>query len=91
MAHESNFPTIRDLRDALSRLVDQGLGDQAAQIIIVPDSTLQAISRIVAPAGYSHDKPALMIEFGGVDGRMPVLVYSTDRAQGREMKSRTAQ
>lgn len=91
MAEENQFPTIRDLRDKLSELVDQGLGDQPAQIIIVPDSTMQAIARVVAPPGYVHDKPALMIEFDAVGGRMPVLIYSTDRMSGREMKSRTPQ
>ncbi len=91
MAHENEFPTIRDLRDKLSELVDQGLGDQPAQIVIVPDSTIQAIASVVAPPGYVHDKPALMVEFEGVDGRLPVLIYSTDRAQGREMKSRADQ
>ena len=68
-----------------------GLGDQPAQIIIVPDSSLQAIARASAPEGYIHDKPALMVEFDGVDGRMPVIVYSTDRMQGREIKSQAVQ
>lgn len=37
MATEDKFPTLRDLRDGLTRLIDEGLGDLAAQIIIVPD------------------------------------------------------
>lgn len=91
MASENNFPTIRDLRDTLSELVGLGLGDLPTQLVIVPDSTLQAIARVAAPLGYVHDKAALMVEFEGVDGRMPVVIYSTDRAQGREMKCRTPQ
>ena len=92
MASENSFPTIRDFRDRLNYLVNQGLGDQPVQILIVPDSTMQAISRIVS-AGCDPipDKPALMIEFEGADGRMPVLIYSTDRMEGREMMSRAIQ
>lgn len=91
MATENHFPTLRDLRDKLSELVDLGLGDQPAQIIIVPDSSLQAIARIVAPPGYVHNKPALMVEFDAVAGRLPVLIYSTERMSGRNMPSRSAQ
>lgn len=87
MASENNFPTIRDIRDKLSKLVELGLGDQPAQIVIVPASTIQAIARVVAPPGYVHDKPALLVEFEGVDGRLPVLVYTTDGMLGREMNS----
>lgn len=88
---ENRFPTLRDLRDRLNELVDMGLGDQPAQIIIVPDSSLQAIARASAPAGYVHNKPALMVEFDGVDGRLPVLIYSVDRALGREIPSLATQ
>jgi hypothetical protein len=86
---ENKFPTLRDLRDKLSQLVNMGLGDHPAQIIIVPDSTLQAVAKASVPE-WANDKPALMVEFDGVDGRMPVLVYSTDRMQGLEMKSRAS-
>ena len=83
MATENMFPTLRDVRDKLSELVEQGLGDHPAQIVIVPDSTMQAIARVTAPPGYNHDKPALMVEFDGVAGRLPVIIYSTDRHSGR--------
>ena len=94
MASENNFPTIRDFRDRLNDLVDQGLGDQLVQLLIVPDATMQAISRVVNDGcDPSPDKPALMIEFEGIAGRMPVLIYSTDRMEeeGREMMSRAIQ
>lgn len=38
MATEDKFPTIRDVRDRLSELVERGLGDLPAQIVIVPPS-----------------------------------------------------
>jgi hypothetical protein len=50
-----------------------------------------AIALASAPPGYKNDKPALMVEFDGTDGRMSVLIYSTDRMQGREMPSRVKQ
>lgn len=80
---EHKFPTIRDVRDKLSELVELGLGDQPAQIVVVPDATLQAIARVVAPSGYKHDKPALLVEFDGIGGRMPVCIYTTDQMQTR--------
>lgn len=91
MATENKFPTIRDFRDKLTELVELGLGDQPVQIIIVPDSSLQAIARVVAPPDFKHEKPALMVEMDGKDGRMPVLIYSTDRDQGRAMQTRQPQ
>ena len=65
---ENTFPTIRDLRDRLGDLVEQGLGELPVQILIVPDSTLQAIAR---NAGQKDDaKPALMIDlFDGLRRR----------------------
>lgn len=83
MATENMFPTLRDVRDKLNELVGQGLGDHPVQVVIVPDSTIQAIARATAPPGYKHDRPALMVEFDGIDGRMPILIYSTDRDSGR--------
>lgn len=92
MATENNFPTIRDFRDKLTELVEQGLGEQPVQILIVPDSTIQAIARVTAPDGYDNaSKPALMVEMDGTDGRMPVLIYSTDRDQWRAMPTRASQ
>lgn len=77
---ESNFPTLQDLRDGLSRLVESGLGALPVQVLVVPDSTMQAIARISVP-GHDHDgRPALMIELdGGPESRLPVTILSTDR------------
>lgn len=88
---ESEFPTIRDLSNGLSMLVSEGLGDLPVQILIVPDSTLQAIARVTV--GVQEDnRPALMIELGGsVEGRIPVSIMSTDRMQDRGMPSSVAQ
>jgi hypothetical protein len=83
---ENEFPTIADLRDGLTRLVDNGLGDLPVQVLVVPDSTMQAIAR---QAGSDGVKPALMIELNYDEGtgRIPVTVVSTDRMQGRGMAS----
>lgn len=91
MTTEDRYPTIRDIRDKLDELVAQGLGDLPAQLVIVPDSTMQALARTLAPPGYVHAKPALMIEFDAIGGRLPVAVYSADRISGRGMKTRTTQ
>ncbi len=85
---ESDFPTIRDLRDGLARLVDAGLGDLPVQVIIAPDSTMQAIARATVPG---HSVPAILMEFDAVGGRLPMTMVTTDRWSGREMKSRTSQ
>lgn len=80
---ENNFPTICDVRNALTALVERGLGDLAVQIIVAPDSTMQAIARDVSGAGYDGTRPALMIDLTrGDGGRMPVAIISTDRLQG---------
>lgn len=80
---ESEFPTIRDLRDALSELVADGFGDLPVQIVIVPDSTLQAIGRM--PDG---GPPAVMIDLV-VDGspRIPPSMVSMRSVGGRGMLS----
>lgn len=86
---ESEFTTIRDLNDRLSSLVSDGLGDLPVQVLVVPDSTLQAIARVSGGA-QEGDRPALMIELGGgAEGRIPVSIVSTDRMQGRGMPLRT--
>jgi len=78
---ENRFPTIRDLRAALDSLVDRGLGDLPVQILIAPDSTIQALVRNIEPT--YQGKPALMIDLTqGTDGRMPVAVISTARLSG---------
>ncbi len=87
---ENEFPTIRDLNDRLSSLVADGLGELPVQILVVPDSTLQAIVRVTGGAR-EGDKPALMIELGGADGRLPVSLISTDRMQRSGMPSSMVQ
>jgi hypothetical protein len=68
---ENTFPTIRDIRDRMNDLVEQGLGELPVQILIVPDSTLQAIAR---NAGQKDDaKPALMIDLFDGDGNSVTL------------------
>ena len=70
-AREHTFPTIRDLRDRMNDLVEQGLGELPVQILVVPDSTLQAIAR---NAGQKDDaKPALMIDLFDDDGNAVTL------------------
>jgi hypothetical protein len=78
---QNEFPTIRDVRDRLSELVERGLGDLAVQVLVVPDATMQAVARASVPPGYEYDsrKPALMIELEGDGARMPVFLMSTDR------------
>jgi hypothetical protein len=80
---ESEFPTIRDVHARLAELVEQGLGDHPCQVLIVPDSTMQAIAR--ASGAPMDGKPALMIELSGETGRMPVTITSTDRWLGGGM------
>jgi len=80
---ENEFPTISDFRDRLSELVEQGFGDLPAQVLVVPDSTLQAIGRTLHP---SEDKPALMIDLA-VEGRPMVGLISIDRLTGSGMLS----
>jgi hypothetical protein len=73
---ENEFPTIADLRDRLSELAERGLGELPVQVLIVPDSTLQAIAR---DAGGKDDaKPALMIDLMD-DAGNSVTIMSTDR------------
>ncbi len=89
MATEEKFPTIRDFRDLLNDLVGKGFGHHPAQILVVPDSTLQALAR---HGGQSDGgKPALMMEWQIGNNRMPVSFTSTDRMQGRGMPSSVAQ
>jgi hypothetical protein len=84
---ESRFPTIRDLRDALNRLVDGGLGDLAVQVVIAPDSTMQAIARVAGGPTYDAKKPAIMIELDGPDGsgRLPPSIVSTERMSSSQL------
>lgn len=89
---QNEFPTIRDVRDRLSELVERGLGDLAVQVLVVPDATMQAVARASTPPGYEYDsgKPALMIDLEGDGGRMPVSLISTDRMGSGDGPNATA-
>lgn len=76
---ESEFPTILDLRDCLSMLIDRGLGGLAVQIVVAPDSTMQALAQA---AGDDGGKPALMIEYSSGGQRLSVSFISTERLSG---------
>lgn len=83
---EKDFSTIVEMRDALTALVERGLGELPIQILVVPDSTIQALARILEPA--YQGKPALMIELTtSIDGRLPVCVISADRLGGKPLNS----
>lgn len=83
--NESEFPTIADLHLRLGDLISQGLGELPVQILVVPDSTLQAIAR---NSGQRDDaKPALMIDLVSEDGHS-VTLASTERLG--DIGSRTA-
>lgn len=71
MANEDKFPTIREYRDWLTSLVDQGLGDLPTQVLVAPGSTVQAVARILGDVG---EKPALMVEHQKVGGIGPNMV-----------------
>lgn len=74
---ENEFPTIQDVHAVLADLIDRGLGGLPVQVLVCPDSTMQALAR---DAGAKDDaKPALLIEFDGKEGRHPVTVLSTAR------------
>ena len=84
MASEDKFPTVRDVRDQLSALIERGFGDLPCLILVVPDSTLQAIARA---SGNQPSCGALMIEFDAKNGRLPVSLISADRLQGANTSS----
>jgi hypothetical protein len=76
---ESDFPTIRDLRDLLSALVDQGLGGLPIQIVVTPNSTIQALARA---DGKGDGTPAIMIEYPREGRDLGVPFITTDRYSG---------
>jgi hypothetical protein len=89
---ENKFATVRDFRDRLSELVDQGLGELPAQVLVVPDSTMQIVARHLVPVRLNSDKPALMIDLdGGTEDRLPVALISTDRLGDGHVASRKVQ
>lgn len=85
---ENEFPTVRDLRDCLTALVDRGLGDLPVQIVVAPDSTMQALARA---EGQADERPALMIEYPREGRRLGVPFISTDRLSRGGMPSREVQ
>jgi len=78
---ENHYPTIRDVHECLTDLIGRGLGDLPVQIVVAPDSTMQALA--VLGGKYTGKKPALMIEFPGDGARLPVAFISTDRLGGK--------
>ena len=86
---ESKFPTIKDLRDTLNKLIEKGFGELSVQITVVPDSTLQAIA--FGMGNKSSDKPAIMIEFEPIGGRISASFISEQRLSGNGMKTRQHQ
>lgn len=81
---ESEFPTIRDLRDGLSGLVERGLGDHPVQVVVIPSSTMHTIARAMnGPDCLKDGRPPLMLELV-VDkqNRIPVVFVSTDYLNG---------
>ncbi len=87
---ESDFPTVADASACFARLVEMGLGGLAVQVVVVPDSTIQAVANVVG-ARDADDRPALMIELWPEGGRLPVSIISTARMRGNGMPTTTAQ
>ena len=87
MSDDRNFPTLRDFRDRLASLVDEGLGDLPAQILVLPDSTMQALACHFDPTRKLGTSPALMIDLDNGDAgkRLPVSVLNVDRMSGSAM------
>ena len=73
------LPTIQDVRDRLTELCARGLGHLPAQLLVVPDATLQALYMALASEGL---RPALMIDLlpDGSPDRPAVCLTSTELA-----------
>lgn len=78
-APESKFPSITDMRDVLSKLIDEGFGAMPVQILVAPDSTIQAIARHAGAK--DDDKPALMVQFEPIADRIGASIISTARLE----------
>lgn len=76
MASENEFPTIKELRDQLSKLVSAGLGELPFQIVVAPDSTIQALAK-----HYSRQqtKPAIMVEYIVAGRPVGISFITTER------------
>lgn len=84
---ESQFPTIADMHRGLAELISAGLGDLPVQVLVAPDSTMQAICKVMAGPDYDN-RPALMIELTSsaeTRGRLPVCLVSADRMSGQPL------
>lgn len=84
---ESTWPTIRDASVILAELVAKGLGDLPVQVLLVPDSTMQALARA---AGAKDDaKPALMIDYTPDDNptRPAFGIITADRLDGNSRRT----
>ena len=74
-----DLPTIENLRDRLSELVDEGFGDLPVQIVVVPTSTLDTIARACG-GSLPGAPPALIIDLV-CDGNPPVAMTSVVRLE----------
>lgn len=79
MAEENEFPTIGDFCDVLNKIRSDGFGDLPAQVLVVPDSTIQALARHAGAK--DDDKPALMLLFRSDNSRPECGLVTTDRMQ----------
>lgn len=89
---ENEFPTIGDLHEVLADMVKRGLGALPVQVLVVPDSTLQALARQMVPDG--PKLAAAMMEFSPDEGshRIPVSFVSAERlAKMKPMTHSTVQ
>lgn len=86
MATEDKLPTIREYRDWLTSLVDQGLGELPTQVLVAPGTTVQAIARVLGDVG---EKPALMVEHhkdGGVGPNIVAADYLHSSARAARIQ-----
>jgi hypothetical protein len=66
-------PTISDLRDRLSDLIDAGFGD--CPVELAPDATIQKIAE--GHRAPHQTGPAVAIELAGFSDRYPVVICTS--------------
>jgi len=76
MAEENRFPTINDAIEVLTELAKEGFGELPIQIIAVPDSTIQALTKCSG---------AIMVDYDPEHGRLPVGLITVNRIAGDPM------
>jgi hypothetical protein len=76
---EYQLPTIKDLYDRLGSLMAEGLGDLPVHVLAVPDSTLQAIARVVSGPEYDQYGPAYQLSLSDTPEGAPVMLISSER------------